>query len=285
MECICCKTTKIKTKLIFDRTYFYCCKCRLLFYKQRGGENSVDKIKRHYKNIDPFEEVANSKRIFFKKALEALELPKKNKLILDIGCGYGHFLALAKNRGWKIFGIEIVEHALQELNNKYGSSNRFFRSLEEGQFNSHFFDAITLWDVLVIVDDPSKILKECHRILASGGKIGIRVRNVMFQKFAYGCYALVKKIALKFGFKNPSVFHKYCFSPKSIYHLLSRLEYTNIKISNSPLTSGDPYSHSKNQFLVKSTKLTTYLISKFVFWITKGKILIGPSLLIWAEKP
>ena len=217
--------------------------------------------------------------------MDTIDSTDINKRILDIGCGYGYFLEAAQNRGWKISGIEIIEDALPVLKKKFKNTNAFYNSLEEACFSSNYFNAITLWDVLVLVDDPDKLLSECFRILRRSGKIGIRVRNVSFQKFAYFIFIHFKKIALKFGIKNPSVFHKYCFSSHSIYTLLSRLKYKNIKITNSPLTSGDPYSHSKVHLLVKILKNAIYSISKFVFMLTKGKILIGPSLLIWAEKP
>jgi 2-polyprenyl-3-methyl-5-hydroxy-6-metoxy-1,4-benzoquinol methylase len=285
MRCNCCGSNKITSKMIFDRKYYLCCNCRLLFYNSSSNEISVEKIKRHYKRIDPFEKVALSKKKFFAKTLDIIDLPKNDKMILDIGCGYGHFLELAKERGWKIHGIEIVEDVVQFLNRKHGNPAAFFLSLRESNFDNLFFDVITLWDVLVIVDNPYEVLKECHRILKEGGKIGIRVRNVSFQMFAYFCYSIIKKMAIKLGFKNPSVFHKYCFSSDSIYQLLSRLDYKNIQITNSPLTSGDPYSHSKIGFLVDIGKVLICFISKHVFWLTKGKLLIGPSILIWAEKP
>ena len=285
MVCHCCRSNKINTKLIFSKKYFSCKNCGLLFCNASGEENSVAKIKKHYKNIDPYEEVALSKEMFFNKALDILDIPKNDKRILDIGCGYGHFLNIAKKRGWMIYGIEIVEDAIKNLNEEHKGSKIFFSSLEDGTFKTNCFDAITLWDVLVIVDDPSKILQECYRVLSKGGKLGIRVRNVTFQKFAYYCYTFTKRIAPWFEFKNPSVFHKYCFSADSIYQLLAQFDYKNIKIINSPLTSGDPYSHYKNPYFIKMIKFVTQLFSNFVYYLTNGKVLTGPSLLIWAEKP
>ncbi|MEJ2618447.1 MAG: methyltransferase domain-containing protein [Ignavibacteriaceae bacterium] len=285
MECKCCKSDNLKSKYISGNKYFQCSDCNLLFSDIHSGNPTTEKIKKHYKIIDPYEQVALSKKRFFIKALDKIDLKKEDRRILDIGCGYGYFLELANKKGWKVSGIEIIDGAIGVLKEKFIDSNTFYSSLEEANFSSNHFDAITLWDVLVLIDDPEKVLKECFRILKQNGKIGIRVRNVFFQKFAYYIFSHLQILVTKFGIKNPSVFHKYCFSSISINKLLSRSKYKNIKISNSPLTSGDPYGHSTVHFTVKLLKILIYIISNLVYFLTKKKLIIGPSLLIWAEKP
>jgi 2-polyprenyl-3-methyl-5-hydroxy-6-metoxy-1,4-benzoquinol methylase len=261
--------------------------CGFIFHSS-GEERSIQhNLADHYENIDPHEKIAVSKKLFFDFALNQLSVKteQKKRKVLDIGCGYGYFLELAKERGWNVSGIEIVESAIQAVRRKFRDQNVFYRSFGKASFSKNCFDAITLWDVLLFINDPYTVLRECHRILKTGGVIGIRVRNVTFQKLAYITYLVLKRIGLNTVIKNPSVFHLYCFSPNSIHHLLSRLEFKNIQITNSILTSGDPYSHSKSLRLVKLTKVLISFISKFVFRISRGKWIIGPSLLIWAEKP
>ena len=67
--------------------------------------------------------------------------------------------------------------------------------------------------------------------------------------------------------------------------LLQRAGFTNIHITNSPLTRGDPYGHITIKGPLRAIKGFAELISRFVFRITGGRLLIGPSLLLWAEKP
>jgi ubiquinone/menaquinone biosynthesis C-methylase UbiE len=261
--------------------------CGFIFQSSSDESSDQQDLAEHYENIDPHEKIATSKKAFFDFVLNYLssQTEQKDKTILDIGCGYGYFLELAKEKGWKISGVEILESAIQVVKRKFGDQNTFYSTLGKANFSENCFDAITLWDVLVFINDPYTVLKECNRILRAGGVIGIRVRNVTFQKLAYIVHLFLKRLGLNFGIKNPSVFHPYCFSPNSIKHLLSRLEFKNIQITNSILTSGDPYSHSNSPLLSKLAKGLIYFISKFVFWISRGKWIIGPSLLVWAEKP
>lgn len=287
MQCICCNSDRITFNPLSIAGYCRCMNCGFIFQSSSDECSGQQNLAKHYETIDPHEKIAASKKPFFNFVLNYLssQTEQKNKIVLDIGCGYGYFLELAKERGWHVSGIEIVEDAIQVVRRKFGDQNIFYSTLEEANFSDNCFDAITLWDVLVFVNDPYKVLRECHRILRTGGVIGFRVRNVTFQKLAYIIYFIQKRIGSKLGIKNPSVFHPYCFSPNSIHHLLSRLEFKNIKITNSILTSGDPYSHSSSLLLIKMTKALISFISKFVFWISRGKWIIGPSLLIWAEKP
>lgn len=287
MNCVCCNSVDIHRYLIESSTYNFCENCDFLFSPQNDHKEIAQNLKNHYLHDDPHEMVSLSKTSFYKTVLDYLdnEVSQKEKRILDIGCGYGYFLQLASKRGWKPFGIEVVKDAVKSSQTKVGNKHIFCGKLKEVNFNSDAFDAITLWDVIAIVDNPYNELKECNRLLKKGGIIGIRTRNVSFQKWVYRIFVLVKGIALRFGLKKPYVFNKYCFSRKSLYALLSRLGYTNIKITNSPLTFGDPYNHMPFNFGLKIVKICLNVCSKIVFFTTGGRCLIASSLLIWAEKP
>jgi len=67
--------------------------------------------------------------------------------------------------------------------------------------------------------------------------------------------------------------------------LLSQVGFTNIRILNSPLSRADPYGHLDLDNMVEGTKLLIELISRLVFVLSAGMLVIGPSILIWAQKP
>jgi len=136
---------------------------------------------------------------------------------------------MASERGWEPFGIEVVQDAVKNSQKKVGNNNIFRGKLKEVNFSSDSFEAITLWDVIAIVDNPYDELKECLRLLNKGGIIGIRTRNVVFQTSVFRLFGLLKSIALRFGLKEPYVFNKYCYSGKSLYALLSRLGFIILK--------------------------------------------------------
>ena len=287
LNCICCNSRDIKSSPLFLKRFYLCRGCGLIFQNKAEIDTLADNIVHHYQDNDPHETVAASKKVFFEFALNCLKskIGIRNKKILDVGCGYGYFLKMALSKGWEPTGIEVVEGAVNASREKIGHENVFHGKLKAACLEAESFDAITLWDVLVMVNHPYEEIKECHRILKKRGIIGIRLRNVTFQKLAYCIHLPFKKIYRKLGIKHPTVFHPFCFSPRAIGQLIQKSGFTNIRIENSPLTAGDPYAYGISRFPVQFVKILIHLISKFMFKISRGRWIIGPSLLIWAEKP
>jgi SAM-dependent methyltransferase len=287
MNCICCLSEKISPHVLPLDGFYACLDCGFIFNATNNSEISRQDLANHYQNIDPHEAVAICKQPFFISALEHLSsrCTEKKKSILDVGCGFGYFLELAKEKGWHTTGVEIAGCAVQKAKERRVIDSIFHGSLREARYPDNSFDAVTLWDVLFMIDEPFEDLMQCYRILKNGGIIGIRLRNVLFQKMLYRCFSPFKNLASRIGLKQPYVFHSYCFSPDSIYMLLSRIGFTNIQITISPQTEGDPYGITKIRGLIKILKRISDTVSKLIFMLSSKKILIGPSLLIWAEKP
>ena len=287
MYCICCQSRVIVPSPSFSKRFHLCKNCGLIFKSEVIISALADNIVAHYHDIDPHEAVGFSKKFFFEYVLNYLgsKIRIEARKILDVGCGYGYFLKMAVKRGWEPTGVELVEDAVKSLQKEIGCNNIFQGKLKTACLSENSFDAITLWDVIAIVDNPYDELQECYRLLKKGGIIGIRTRNVLFQISVFRLFRYIRKIALRFGLKKPYVFNKYCFSSRSLYALLYRLGFINIKITNSPLTSGDPYNQMSLSYHVKLLKTCINILSEIVFWMTRGRWLIGPSLLVWAEKP
>ncbi|MGE4283508.1 MAG: class I SAM-dependent methyltransferase [Clostridia bacterium] len=104
----------------------------------------------------------------------------KDKVVLDIGCGAGgKTLYYASLGAKKVYGLDIVERYLKESNdlaNKKGLSNQFEFVLGNAanlQFEGNYFDSIIMNDAMEHVNEPLKVLNECHRVLKPSGKLYI----------------------------------------------------------------------------------------------------------------
>jgi len=202
--------------------------------------------------------------------------------MLDIGCADGHFLALAKERGWETFGVEISQFFIKKAREKLGESSVFGMPLKMAKFPSDFFDTVTMWDVLDQLLDPLEELQEIKRILKKGGVLVIRVRNMAFHLFVS---RMLKKNIFRF-IRNLATCHLYGFNRENINALLEKAGFSKIKVINSRLTVGDPYSQIK--FMGGSSivlmKKIYYAFSEFLSFFSGKKILISPSLLIYVQK-
>jgi 2-polyprenyl-3-methyl-5-hydroxy-6-metoxy-1,4-benzoquinol methylase len=286
MRCICCLSEKIESRPLDKREYLQCRRCGFVFKPSQKTQQPRRQIRNHYQFQDPHRRVADSKRLFFDFALNHLSrYGQEDKNLLDVGCGYGYFLEMAARRGWMVKGVEITRDAARRSRELLGEKNIFHGLLKEANFPADYFDAVTLWDVLVFVDDPYEDLAECFRIMKPRAAIGLRVRNVFFQKMVYRMYAPIKQLARLPATKTPYVFHPYCFSAGALEHVLRRAGFERIRITNSPLTHGDPYRHTRIRGAAQLAKTLVALLSDAIFRVSFGKWIMGPSLLAWARKP
>ncbi len=97
--------------------------------------------------------------------------------LLDVGCGPGHFLRFASDRGWKVQGVEIARSAV-ELARSFGLAV-FHGSLEEflKENPAPNFDAVVAFEVLEHVGDPAGFLKLLAKAVRREGVVAISVPN------------------------------------------------------------------------------------------------------------
>lgn len=109
----------------------------------------------------------------------------KNVRVLDIGCGIGATLAYHRNRGCDAYGIEADEN-VQAIARRHGLNIR--QGIFDGtQFDSEYFDYVTLDQVAEHVTDPHALMRGVARVLRHGGKAVITTPNPnSFGAWLYG---------------------------------------------------------------------------------------------------
>jgi len=117
-----------------------------------------------------------AKNVSLKKKLKLINsLPSNGKNLLDIGCGTGDFLAIAKENKWRITGIEPNNDARNIANKKAG--NKIFESNHLSQLKENTFDVITLWHVLEHISDLEEHVVIFNKLLKENGTLIIAVPN------------------------------------------------------------------------------------------------------------
>jgi SAM-dependent methyltransferase len=97
--------------------------------------------------------------------------------LLEFGASYGHSLALARERGWQVVGVELSPTASQYARTHFGVSV-FNCDLADAPLSESSFDAIVGWHVLEHVRNPKAQLQRLAALLKPGGVLGLRVPNI-----------------------------------------------------------------------------------------------------------
>lgn len=148
---------------------------------------SLEKLPEYYQS-ENYISHTDAKRNLFEKVyhfVKSLSLKRKlilidsfsleNKNLLDVGCGTGDFLQVAKKNGWKVSGIEPNEQARRIANQKSGNSVFDVEQLLKFEFQS--FDVITLWHVLEHLPNLEQQLSILYNLLKPNGTLVIAVPN------------------------------------------------------------------------------------------------------------
>lgn len=147
---------------------------------------------------------------------------------LDIGCGSGRFLRVAKERGvdpQEIYGLELDDRVVTRL--KKEGFNVFCERVEEAQgIPSDGIDLATMFHVIEHVDDPYAVIEKIGGWLSPGGILALETPNLdsvdarLFKKSFWGGYHIPR--------------HWNIFTPDSMRRLLERAGLEVVSISYQP---------------------------------------------------
>jgi 2-polyprenyl-3-methyl-5-hydroxy-6-metoxy-1,4-benzoquinol methylase len=120
--------------------------------------------------------------------------PLQGRTLLDVGCGKGQFVSVARQNGWDAWGVEFDGGACDYARQRFGLETVFKGSLDHPALPGAF-DVVTLWDVIEHVPDPVGVLRQAASRLRQGGMIVIRTANIRSWAFdrhrarwwAFGC--------------------------------------------------------------------------------------------------
>ena len=128
-------------------------------------------IEVHTKMADSYNEEPHFKeenQAKVKKTLKELQIENNAKNILDIGCGTGFILNLAKDFFEELHGIDATQAMLDKVDTSSGNIILHNGIAEKLPFKNESFDMATSYAFLHHLEDYTVVLKEALRVLKKG---------------------------------------------------------------------------------------------------------------------
>ena len=207
----------------------------------------------------------------FRKSISLIDKSRSHKKgkLLDIGCGHGFFLRIAKEAGWDAFGLDLCEPAVKYANSK--GLNVTNSGLLEKTYKEEEFDAVTMFYVLEHLPDPLEYLREIYRILKKDGILFLRVPHTTPIVKLFKAINIPNKL-----YDAPS--HISDFSPSTIKVFLQKAGFTDIHTYIAGVTYPAPFYKSIISVFFGS-------LAEFLYWASfKRYLLPGISKSTIARK-
>jgi len=112
----------------------------------------------------------------FRKRLQMLHGLCPSGSIIEIGCGYGFFLALAQQH-YRARGFDIASDAVTYARERLGvdASNQDFL---EAEIPDQSVDIVVMWDTIEHLPRPDLVVKKVGRILKPGGVLALTTGDI-----------------------------------------------------------------------------------------------------------
>jgi 2-polyprenyl-3-methyl-5-hydroxy-6-metoxy-1,4-benzoquinol methylase len=161
----------------FDLFYIACPDCGCAYVEKFPVDPSDIYSDEEYEQIAASSYLDNVDYRKERFGVERINLVKNNikknpndAKLLDVGCGTGWFLDVAKENGFNVCGIEFGEHLAKATEKRLGI--KVYTEALSSFEKTEVFDIITMFDVIEHVKDPRKLLESMYDHLVSGG-IGV----------------------------------------------------------------------------------------------------------------
>lgn len=202
------KSYSASGNFVSEETLVECVDCGLIYTSPRLRKDLI--LKGYTDAQDPtYVSQAKGRILSFQQCLKSVEQFVQKGVVLDVGAAAGFFLKVAKDKGWKTYGIEPSKYLSDFGNREYGVGITC-GTVETVPTLPEPMDVVTLWDVLEHTFDPKDVLKRCNRYLKEGGYVVVNYPNIgnWMARLAGKNYWFILSV------------HLYYFVPKTIQKLL-----------------------------------------------------------------
>jgi SAM-dependent methyltransferase len=200
-----------------------CRGCGLVFYNPQPSPAQAAALYTHDYLEDEYPQArAPGQMRLAHRRLARIERETGVGSLLDVGCGRGDFLAVARERGWKAAGLDISPVAARRAATTAGVSVYEGELTDPPRSELGPVDVVTLWDVLEHLTDPLAALAAVPRWLRPGGLLVVQTQNARSVTAAW----------MGRRWEQFVEFHLYHFSSRTLRRALGRAGFHAVRIED-----------------------------------------------------
>lgn len=173
LNCLICDSSQLKPLEGYHETHLVKCgTCNFVFAQKIPTTQELIDYYDGYGRNDYLSPITIKR---YHELLDQMEKYRKTNRILDVGCGIGYFLEVAKERGWEVHGTEYTDKALEICRSKGIEMQE--GKLDPSKFDHGSFDIITSFEVLEHINNPQEEVTNFNTLLRPGGLIYLTTPN------------------------------------------------------------------------------------------------------------
>lgn len=206
-------------------------------------KNIDERIPKNKNDFDKINFIISNKNPDFSNIISSIKKDIKNKIVLDIGCGYGSSSIALSKYAKQVIAIDLTKPAIlgAKKNLKYNKITNvrvLQKDAEKMKFKKNSFDFIFSWGVIHHSFDPKKIFKNIFKFLKPKGSCFIMVYNFYsIRYFLLTNYHLFFKLNFLKGHTYKTIgrkftdgyYHKH-YKKKELKRILSIIGFKNINL-------------------------------------------------------
>ena len=208
-------------------------------------------------------------------------LPERPR-VFDVGCGNGAFLGAVAEEGGQAAGLELDPRNVRLC--RESGLDVHAGSLFDVGIPGTEWDAITFWDVLDHLDNPTEALQVAFRALHPGGVLVLRGRNGSFHAPMKRTYSRFRGTAKAARLPDLSVVHRWGLGPGDWLRLVRHAGFEQTSLHPGVPTPGDRYGALGPRVVGRALKGAIRTVGAVTASMSLGRVYCFPSVLITARK-
>jgi len=172
-SCILCGSKNIQTLKKYSNAYLTkCSDCGMVFSSKNPSLHELEEYYKGYGRNDYLSPITIKR---YNEILDSFESARKTNRLLDVGCGIGYFLEVAKERGWEVYGTEYTHKAIEICESKGITMHKGV--LDPSNYTPESFDVITSFEVIEHINTPNPEIANISSLLRKDGIFYITTPN------------------------------------------------------------------------------------------------------------